>query len=420
MRLLRWLGVGLVVSATAATLAACAPEGKQDASQLPEVFSDADAAGKRDSLSKPRAGGTLRVGQYQEGRFTASRGWIAYEIELTAGPIDVFLHGQAPGFGDPLDTVVYVLGPQKPNGKFPTQVLAFNDDADPGHDVGSHMLIDVPADGTYRVVVSSYENWEQYPINATRGDYKVIVKCPRDGGSDACGLAVQFEGGECREDADCASGLHCEGEPNCPPGALCKVAQLGTCTGDYTWFSYAPRQCGQNPWSESAAAGDGVEPVLSLPEAVEVDNYFESNGVQVLEVGFVHDAEPRLQCQACSCPRGDVLLVKVPAWDALHVENELGFTRVAAGQWQELKPVQCGGNPWEENADRWEEERQVVSWLGTQGVQLQRVGFVEKADAFPMCRACSCARGDRLVVQSASVPQATSLAELGFVDVYRP
>jgi hypothetical protein len=411
------MGAGVL----AAMLVACAPEldGKQDASELPAGLTNFEDGGKRDSLAKPLAGGTLRVGQYQEDKFTAQHGWIAYEIELTAGPADVFLHGQAPNYGDALDTILYVYGPKKANGKFPGQVLAFNDDAVPGSDLGSHLLLDVPTDGTYRIVVSSYDNWLYYPTNVTRGDYHVIVKCPRDGGVDACGPAVHYEGGSCWNDGECASGLHCEGEITCLPGTECLIAHPGTCTVDYTWLTYAPHQCGQNPWQENAQPGDGVDSMVTNPEGVEVDNFFESNGIQLLEIGFLHDAVPHVVCLACVCPRGDLLMVKANAADAARLVNEFGFTAATPGQWQEQSPIQCGGNPWDEDADRYQEERNIVAWLGTQSVSLVRVGFVEKTEPYALCRACGCPRGDRLLVSPASPESALALGGLYFADVYR-
>ena len=58
----------------------------------------------------------------------------------------------------------------------PTQPVGWNDDAQAGVDVGSHALVELPATGTYRVVVSSYDNWQQYPANVTRGDYRVAMR----------------------------------------------------------------------------------------------------------------------------------------------------------------------------------------------------------------------------------------------------
>ncbi len=401
-----------------AALAACSVDGKEDASQLPGAAIEDE--GKADSLKKPLDGGKLRVGQYAEGKFTAQRGWIAYEIDLTAGPVDVFLHGQKPGFGDPLDTILYVFGPKKANGKFPTHTLAFNDDAQPGSDVGSQLLVNVPTDGTYQIVVSSYDNWLQYPKNVERGDYKVIAKCPRDGGSDACGLAIQYEGGACFGDDACASGLHCEGEIVCAPGTQCLFVQQGTCTADYVWMSYSPKQCGTNPWQQNLLPGDEQPSYVSNEEAILVDNYFESNGVQLLEIGFLHNAVPMFQCLACVCARGDLLVVKAHAWDAARMASEHGFTALAPGDWLEQRPIQCGGNPWDEDNDRRVEETNVVSWLATENVTLRSLGFIEKTEVQYMCRACQCARGDRLFVGPASPAAGQSLRNLGFVDIIRP
>jgi hypothetical protein len=413
------LGVGAFVALLAV---ACTPGMDGEKAEVGDVPAAAIAeAGARDSLSAPLAGGTLHVGESAEGAFTAQRGWIAYEIELTRGPVDVFLHGQAPSFGDPLDTVLWVYGPKKANGKYPGTRLAFNDDAEAG-DVGSHLLLDVPAAGTYRIVVSSYDNYFAYPTNVTRGSYALIVKCPRSGEGDVCGPAVHYEGGSCWADAECVGGLHCEGEITCAPGTQCLYVHPGTCVADYAWMTVAPRQCGNNPWMQDPQAGSSP---VTVEEGAAVDNYFTAKGMKLAEVGFLHDAVPHVQCLSCACARGDLLLVKASAADAARLTSEYGFARVASATMFSQAPVQCGGNPWDESSDRRAEELSVVSWVGSAQAALERVGFVEKTEAQLVCTSCSCARGDRLVVKpSAQDPgvaaNASVLGGLGFVDVYRP
>jgi hypothetical protein len=288
---MRSLEIGMVVLALTA---ACAPSGKEDASAAPFSVED---DGKADSLSRPVNGGVIKVGQYIQDDFTAQRGWIAYDLELTAGQVDFFAHGQEADGSTPQDTILYVFGPRRPSGKFPSQPRFFNDDAEAGANVGSHILADIPQDGFYRIVVSSYDNWWSWPTNVSRGMYRVIAKCPRDGGL-SCGPTVMYEGGACFADSDCASGLHCENEITCAPGTQCLWVREGVCTGDYAWMTYAPRQCGTNPWQTDAQPGDGVDPATPDAELAAIDSYYEAQGVNMLQVGKLVTAEPTFQCLA--------------------------------------------------------------------------------------------------------------------------
>src|SRR5687768_10131037 len=90
----------------AALFAGCASEGelggKDDVSELP-------ATSARDSRSAPIDGGKMLVGRYESGAFTAERGWIGHEIELTAGAVDMVAHGQNATLSAPQDTVLYVF-----------------------------------------------------------------------------------------------------------------------------------------------------------------------------------------------------------------------------------------------------------------------------------------------------------------------
>jgi len=43
----------------------------------------------------------------------------------------------------------------------------FNDDVDPGANLNSHVVFSVPTAGMYRIVVSTYDNWLEYPVHVT-------------------------------------------------------------------------------------------------------------------------------------------------------------------------------------------------------------------------------------------------------------
>jgi hypothetical protein len=106
--------------------------------------------------------------------------------------------------------------------------------------------------------------------------------------------------------------------------------------------------------------------------------------------------------------------VKASSYDAQTLVAA-GFTVLATGALQEQQPISCDMNPWQESTDKLSEEQSVVTWLAGEGVAIDRVGFVEKAEPSFQCEACSCARGDRLVVAAPA-----AIDSLGFVDVYKP
>src|SRR5262245_61379011 len=133
----------------ALALVGCASDGKQDISNAPIAIDQVDA--KEDSPTKPSKGFDARVTEQIEDTFSKTRGWIAHQIQLTGGRVDIDVSGTE--FGGQLDTILYVFGPRKPNGKYPTQPIAFNDDFEPGVNFGSHIVLSVPADGIYQLVV---------------------------------------------------------------------------------------------------------------------------------------------------------------------------------------------------------------------------------------------------------------------------
>ena len=116
-------------------LAACSSEpAKQDISDSPFDASELDS--KADSPNRPTKGIDLRVAQLAHGEFDSSAGFISHQIQLTGGRVDIDLTGSEGG--QPLDTILYVFGPKKANGKYPTRALAFNDDYQAPQNLGSH------------------------------------------------------------------------------------------------------------------------------------------------------------------------------------------------------------------------------------------------------------------------------------------
>ncbi len=87
---------------------------------------------------------------------------------------------------------------------------------------------------------------------------------------------------------------------------------------DKTWFSVEPIQCGMNPWERNEKGKEGyqgtVEEWLEKEHKIEV---YEVKSERIYE----------LVCEACNCPRGDLLSVLV---DSKNQDKmlELGFKMV--------------------------------------------------------------------------------------------
>ncbi len=94
---------------------------------------------------------------------------------------------------------------------------------------------------------------------------------------------------------------------------------------------------------------------------------------------------------------------------------ENGACKIPEEMWLELTPIQCGGNPWEqwnsETLYKTETER-IKAWLSE--VYKIKVYEVIKKDFYEIvCLACSCPRGDKIYVRTAS-ENLLALQKLGF------
>lgn len=386
--------------------AACSGTGKEPVTDLP--FPGDYQVGKEDSWRTPIDGGRLVLGQVATGRFDADHGWIGYEIDITAGPMDLRLTD--PAGTQELDTILVVYGPRSESGRYPAIPVALNDDAGP-QDLGSLLTMSDVAPGTYRVIASTYDNLLAWPFNVTEADFILSARCGI-AGDEACGPEIHGIGGACFEDWRCVAGAHCEGEVTCPPGVECIWVNEGTCVEDYEWLALGTRQCGGNPWQAGAPAGDD--------ELAQIDGFFTAEGFDLLSIGLV-DLPGDVVCQSCSCSRGDALVVKARASEADQLVSAFGFARLDPGAWGTYQPMQCGGNPWQEAGDPAADEiAQVRSWAAADGAELAEVGFVRSTDEVATCSGCGCPRGDLLVVRGASASAVASLPALGFGPLITP
>lgn len=399
------------------SIAACSGPTKEDVSNAPfEIEFDA----KDDSPTKPSKGFDARVAEQITDNFTATRGFIAHQIHLSGGRVDLDVSGLEDG--ESLDTIMYVFGPKKANGKYPTRALAFNDDFEPGVNLGSHIILDVPADGDYQVVVSTYENYIYFPHHVSRGEYHLMVKCqnPTFG---ACGPAVSGVDGQCWADNECVAtdgtALHCEGEVTCAPGTQCLFVRVGTCVEDYVFMTFSAKQC-TNPWSITPV--DDAESSTFPADLAQVKKHYGKKGVTFDELGQLTPADPTFHCLACGCARGDQLLVKIKSEHAATLAADGWIFSAPDPGAMSIEPKQCGSNPWEtsQTTSMAEELEQVDSWFTAEGAKVPTRGFTFPAEPRAVCSSCACPRGDRLVAFPVDQQAHGLLSSLGFADVYVP
>jgi len=386
---------------------ACSPTGKEPITDLP--FPGDYQVGKEDSWRTPTDGGRLVLGQLATGRFDRDHGWIGYEIDITAGPMDLRLTD--PAGTQELDTILVVYGPKQASGLYPAWPVALNDDAAPGQDLGSLVTMDDFAPGTYRVIASTYDNLLAWPFNVTTADFVLSARCGLEG-DEACGPEIHAIGGSCFDDWRCVAGAHCEGEITCPPGVECLWVNEGACVEDYEWLALGTRQCGGNPWEADGSSSDD--------ERGQIDAFFAGEGFDLISLGLI-DLPGDVVCQACSCSRGDELVVKARASDADALVAGFGFARLDPAVWRTMRPMQCGGNPWQESSTPDADEiASVRAWAAAAGASLADAGFVFDSEPAAVCSGCACPRGDLLVVRPADAVAAANLPSLGFGPLVTP
>ncbi|MBX3262510.1 MAG: hypothetical protein KF782_22710 [Labilithrix sp.] len=185
-----------------------------------------------------------------------------------------------------------------------------------------------------------------------------------------------------------------------------------------TWLTIAPKQCGTNPWN-GAQPAPGQDPSHLQGEAGEVHEFFRGQGIGLEQIGFAYPAEPMMVCMACSCPRGDTLVVRATSSaDAQRLVTEYGFAPIEDALTR--APTQCGTNPWQggqqlpSDAD---EAHQLASWAAGAGAPLSAAGFLDSTEPRFVCMACSCPRGDLAIAFPADAASSTNLEGLGFTRI---
>ena len=204
-------------------------------------------------------------------------------------------------------------------------------------------------------------------------------------------------------------------------GAVGCTKKLCTMPATTSWLIKAPVQCSQNPWQLVTSKGDGTTPTYPDPELAQIDNFFEDKGIDLVEVGLIYPPMPLGACTACTCPRGDFLLVRARAADASRLIAEFGFSTVGDADALGYTPRQCDTNPWTPArplGSRAEAES-ASAWTASQGAPLSKGGFVSLTTPAAVCLACSCPRGDRLVGFPEGATSAGRLTALSFSPLPR-
>jgi hypothetical protein len=187
----------------------------------------------------------------------------------------------------------------------------------------------------------------------------------------------------------------------------------------FEWVALRPVQCRGNPW-ELEAPREASSIQFPIAELDAIEGFFSSRGVHIVEVGLISE-EGGGVCLACFCPRGDVLIVKASQRDAWKLVSEFGFTYLFAEgheRWLSRLPVQCLDNPWVEGGAPDEEFAAFRSWASSVAATVTMGGFIYPAEPFGTCLACSCPRGDRLLVRAPTEGVEVVLRSYGFTRLF--
>ena len=226
----------------------------------------------------------------------------------------------------------------------------------------------------------------------------------------ACAPTCSYDGNIYMEGQSFPSTDGCN---TCSCGAGGQVACTKRACAPGAWLSLLPRQCQGNPWQQVSSKGDGTAPAYADAELLAIDNYFEDQGIDLMELGLLQPGETDGTCGACNCARGDRLVVRASATQAAELTAKHGFTAVAATDALTLSPKLCN-NPWTTSQVPKDEAKNALTWLKSSGAAVGHTGLVYRTATVAGCEACNCARGDRLLSYPKGDAAVTKLKELGF------
>jgi hypothetical protein len=160
-----------------------------------------------------------------------------------------------------------------------------------------------------------------------------------------------------------------------------------------------PKACKSNPWEKTKETLPKIEATLADKELETIAAFFQSKKLSLVELGTLKAAAPVATCRACNCPRGDILAVVAKKEDIAALKKTYGFSEMATGSYLTATPQACDTNPWAklEGAD---ENAKIVAYLKGEAVEAQYTGLLFSTTPRISCAACSCPRGDRLIVKT--------------------
>ncbi|HEY4475689.1 MAG TPA: hypothetical protein VJB92_03135 [Candidatus Paceibacterota bacterium] len=106
-------------------------------------------------------------------------------------------------------------------------------------------------------------------------------------------------------------------------------------------------------------------------------------------------------------------------------QGDSGLPEAEGKVWLSIMPIQCQGNPWEEQQSRnylgppdlkLTEVNYVKNYYDEQGITIFEVKFIQPSPETAVCLACSCPRGDTLYVQVAD-KDVTKMLSFGYKKV---
>jgi|GEM_PF-1255621 len=88
--------------------------------------------------------------------------------------------------------------------------------------------------------------------------------------------------------------------------------ELEVTTPEYIWVKFKPVGCLENSWEMYWVSKNGMNfSAYPMEQEFEIiTEYYSSKGITLLEISNETLLESR--CEACSCPRGDVIWIKIP------------------------------------------------------------------------------------------------------------
>ena len=160
-----------------------------------------------------------------------------------------------------------------------------------------------------------------------------------------------------------------------------------------------PKACKSNPWEKTKETLPKIEASFVDKELNTIAAFFQLKKLTLVELGILKAAAPVATCRACNCPRGDILAVVAKKEDVAALTKDYGFVEMPAGSYLAATPLACDANPWSKLTGA-DENAKIVAYLKGESIEAQYTGLLFATTPRITCAACSCPRGDRLLVKT--------------------